>query len=193
MSSEKQEPLLGEEVLPRLSPSGTAPLSRSPSVCAIVGQDELGVGERRERDEEDALREVLDKLRGGLKPEPGLARASRPGQRQQTHVLAPQPLDDRGHLALAADQRRGLDGQVRRPVLERAQGRELVRQPLDHQLREPLRPLQVLEPVLAKVAQLDAVGQLVLDELAASTGRSAPARRGPAAQIRAARGTSRPT
>ena len=42
----------------------------------------------------------------------------------------------------------------------------VVRQPGDHELREPLRARQVLEPVLAEVAERDAFGQVVLDELA---------------------------
>ncbi len=146
-------------------------------------QDELGIGDRCQRDEEHALGEFLEELGGGLQPEPGLARASRPGERQQAHVLPPQSLGDRGQLALAPDQRRGQDGQVRGSVLERAQRRELARQPLDHELREPLRPGQVLEPVLTEVAQRDPVRQLVLDQLArrlrdhhlpAVTGRADP-------------------
>ena len=100
---------------------------------------------------------------------------------------------DRCQLALAPDQRRRLDGQVRRPVLERPQRRELVRQPGDHELGEPLRARQVLEPVLAEVAQRDAVGQARPRPARASTARAAPGRRAPAAQIRAARGTSSPT
>ena len=162
---DEQEPLLGEEALEALGDGSGAGLAE-PERLRDRGQDERGVGDRRERDEEDALREVLDQLGGGLEREPGLARAARAGERQQAHVVPPKPLGDRGHLALAADQRRGLDGQVRRPVLERAQRRELVRQPVDHELREPLRPRQVLEPVLAEVAQRDPVGQLVLDQLA---------------------------
>ena len=82
----------------RLSASGTAPLSREPERLRDRRQHELGVGERRERDEEHALRELLDELGRGLEREPGLARAARPGQRQQAHVLAPEPLDDRGQL-----------------------------------------------------------------------------------------------
>ncbi len=162
---DEQQPLLGEEVLEALSDRGRAALPESERL-RDRGQDERGIGDRRQRDEEHALGEVLDELGGSLQREPGLARAARPGERQQTHVLPPQSLGDRSQLALAPDQRCGLDGQVRRPVLERAQRRELVRQPVDHELREPLRPGQVLEPMLAEVAQRNPVGQVVLDELA---------------------------
>src|SRR4029077_2922433 len=55
---------------------------------------------------------------------------------------------------------------VRWPVLERPQRRELARQPGDHELGESLRARQVLEPVLAEVAERDAVRKLVLDQLA---------------------------
>ena len=71
-------------------------------------------------------------------------------------------------LALAADERRRLDRQVR-PV-ERLERRELV----VAELEEPLRRAEVLEAVLAEVAQLDRR----VEQLAASSRRRAPARRG---------------
>ena len=120
---EKQEPLLGKEVAQALAERNGAALPQ-PERLRDRRQHERGIGDRRERDEEHALREVLDELGGSLQPEPGLARPSRPGERQQTHILPPQPLDDPGDLALAPDQRGRLDRQVRRPVLERSQAPE---------------------------------------------------------------------
>ena len=65
----------------------------------------------------------------------------------------------------AADQRCRLHREVRWPDLERAQRRKVVAEAADDELREPLRPRQVLEPVLAEIAQRDALGQVSLDEV----------------------------
>ena len=116
-------------------------------------QDELGIGDRRERHEEDAVREVLDQLGRRLQREPGLPGAARPGQRDRADVGPAQELDHLGDLAVAPDERRRLHGQVRRPVLERAERREPLGQPVEHQLEQALRLGQVLQPVLAEVRE----------------------------------------
>ena len=135
----EQEALLGEEALEALGERTRRLTLSSPSVCAIVGTTSSGRRSARARRRRRPAGSPRRARRQPGAPRRVLPAAARPGERQQAHVVAPEPLDDRGELALAPDQRRGLDGQVRRPVLERAQGGKLVRQAVDHELREPLR------------------------------------------------------
>ena len=138
----------------------------SPTVRATVGSSSAGSRIGSSATKIHALREVLDELGRSLQREPRLPGPSRAGERQQADVVAAQQLEDLRELLLPADQRRRLHGEVRRPVLERARRRELGVEPVDHELREPLRPGQILEPVLAEISHRDALGQLVLHELA---------------------------
>ena len=148
--------------------------SRRPSVRAIVGHDELPVADRRQRDEEDAVRNCSSTSAASLEREAGLAGAARARQRQQPHVVAHEQRARLGQLALAPDEGVRLRGQVRRPVLERRQRRELVRQAVELELVQPLRPREVLQPVLAEVAQAACRRRAAR----ASPPRRAPARRG---------------
>ncbi len=124
--------------------------------------DELRLGHRIERDEEHAIGELLGDLGGDLEAESGLAGAAGSGQRQESRSFEEGPggLD----LAIAPDEARQLGRQVVRGGVERAQGREVGRQPGDHQLVETLRSGQVLQAALAEVPQRDALGQRMLDE-----------------------------
>jgi len=126
---------------------------------------DLGIGNRRERDEEDAVRALVHQLRAGLEREPGLARAPRPGERHQAHAVPPQELVDLGHLPLAADEGRRLDREVGRPVVERPQRRKVAGQGRIDELEEMLRLGQVLQSVVAEVAEPDA-DVLVLEQIA---------------------------
>jgi hypothetical protein len=68
------------------------------------------------------------------------------------------PADELGRLrqfALAADQRRRLHRQVRRPVLERTRGAEVPAEPRRDQLEQPLRFCEIAQAVLAEIAHLD--------------------------------------
>jgi hypothetical protein len=73
-----------------------------------LSKEEVGIGYSSEGHEVDTVLEVLQEVCGGLQGEPGLASAARPRQREQTYLFLPQPPADLLHLALPADQRRGL-------------------------------------------------------------------------------------
>ena len=89
-----------------------------------LGHDELGVGERRERHPEDAVRERPDELRGDLEREPRLPGAARAG-----HGDEPRPVREQreslSELSLPPDERAPTIGQVRR--VQRPQRREVAR------------------------------------------------------------------
>ena len=142
----------------RLFAIGVALVSLTPDRLRDRRQYLLGIGDRFERDEVDALLEVLEELRCGLEAEPGLARSAGTGERQQTHLRSGQKIDRPPPPRAPGRSTVSVEQEGCGPVFERPQCRELVRQPGDHELREPLRPGQVLEPVLAEVAERDIVG-----------------------------------
>src|SRR5581483_6086660 len=76
-------------------------------------QDEVGILERREADEHDAVGEGVEKPGGGLDRKPRLAYPARAGQRDQPDLLAPEQISHLLGLALATDERRRLRRQVR--------------------------------------------------------------------------------
>ena len=67
---------------------------------------ECRIGERGQRDEAGAVREIGGARGGKGKGEAGLADAAGAGQRQQTHVVAAQQRGGGSKFALAADQGR---------------------------------------------------------------------------------------
>ncbi len=120
----------------------------------MAGDDEGRVDDRLEGHEEDAVREVLDRLGGELESEPRLAGATRPGQGQQPgRCQQPSSLGD---LVDAADEAGRQHRQVVRRRVERSQRRKLVRQPGRHELTDPFRAREVLQPMLPEVSQRDA-------------------------------------
>ena len=109
--------------------------------------DEPRVPQRREVDEEDTVRVCLDRLGGGLEREPALAA---PADARQGHEPDPGPChqpDHLGQLPLPAQERRRLDREIR-PV-EARERREVAVAELEESLGRP----EILEPVLAQVAQ----------------------------------------
>ena len=109
---------------------------------------EPGVAHRVEGDEEDAVREAVDRVAGHLDREPRLAGAARTGQRDEP-VARQQPVD-RDPFGVAPDERGELGRQRVRPRVDRAQRRELAAQPVGHQLVQVLRLLEVLEAVSSR-------------------------------------------
>ena len=109
-------------------------------------QRERRVAQRGERDPPDAVGEVLGDLGRCLQRQPCLPRPAGAGEGQQPDVLTAQEADDLVEFALAAEKRRRRDGEVR--LVERLQARELG----VAQLEEALRRGEVLEPVLAQIA-----------------------------------------
>jgi len=110
------------------------------------GHDQVGISERRQGDEPDAVRKFVRHLGRRLNREAGLPAAARPGQRQQARAV--EQLEHDLQLLLPADKRRRLYRKVRQ--VEGAQEREVVRA----ELIEVLGRCQVLEPVRSKVAHI---------------------------------------
>ena len=150
----------------RRSASEPAPLSLSPSVCAIVGSTSSGsaIGASATKNTPCGKSSTSSAAAWSasrvLPVPPGpVSVSSRTSSRRSSSATA------------ASSRSRPISGVgwtgrfVGRFSSVRSAGNSFA-QPVDHELREPLRPRQVLEPVLAEVAQLDAVGQLGLDQLA---------------------------
>jgi hypothetical protein len=118
--------------------------------------DEGRVADRFERHEPDAVGESIGRRGRELEREPCLARAARAGQRDEPG--AAQQRQRLGELPFPAHEGRQLGGQVVRMGVERTKRRELGSKPVHDELGEPLRRAEVLEAMLAKVAQPDAFG-----------------------------------
>ena len=84
------------------------------------------------------LGELLDRQRGHLERKASLAGPSGARKRHEADVIARQERLQLLEVVDTPDEGVWLDGQVRRPVVERLQRRELGRQPLDVQLIEVL-------------------------------------------------------
>ena len=106
------------------------------------------IGERRKRHPPHTVGIRVRHLAGGVEREPRLPRSAGAGQRQETRVVAASSSPHVGELLLTPEELRRRDREVR-PV-QRLERRELV----VAELVDPLRRAQVLEPVLAEVAQL---------------------------------------
>ena len=109
-----------------------------------------------ERDEPDTVRKLVDELGGRVEREPCLPGAARPRERHEPDVVAHEQCAHGVELRRATDDRRRLDRQVRRPVLECLDRRELACEAGGDELMEVVRAAQVLEAVVAEVARLDA-------------------------------------
>ena len=120
--------------------------------------EEIGIGDRGEVDEEDPSFEIRDQLRGHLEREARLASATGSRERDEPNVLSPHEGHGLRHLLLAPDQRRRLNRQIRRPRFKRLQGREVVLEPRNQKLVQPLRVSEILEAVLSEVAQAYRIG-----------------------------------
>ena len=154
----------------------------APSACATVSRHERRIAKRRQRHPAHAVREVVGtSSAAACEREARLAGAAGAGERQQPHVVAGSSGSDLGQLALSAEERAwpARAGSCSESVL--SGGNSLVAELVD-----ALRRREVLEPVLAEVAQ------------ASSRRRASRWRREtrtcppwPAAAIRAARWTSR--
>ena len=129
--------------------------SRRPSVCAIAGTTSSGSRTGASWTKAAPPGNRSSTLRRELQGEPRLAGAAGADQRQQPHVVAGEQRAGLGELALAADEGVRHRGEVGEPVVERVQRRELGGQAVELELVELLRAGQVLEQVLAEVAELD--------------------------------------
>ena len=69
------------------------------------GRDQGGIGQRGQRNPDDAAGEGGSQVRGHLKGETGLADTTRTGQGHHTHVRSAQQVGHRGNIPLPPDQR----------------------------------------------------------------------------------------
>ena len=127
---------------------------------------------------EDPVGEPVELVRGrDLQREPGLARAA--GARQRQQPARASRLGDLGDLrSRPTNDVRGGGRFVRRASSERSGG-NVGLEPVDHEVVEMLRVLEILQSVHAEVAERDAVGKAVRDERARGRRRSRPGRRVP--------------
>ena len=135
------------------------PRSGRPSACAMATATR-SASRRRERHEEDAVRIAVGEPRRDLQREAGLAGAARPGQRQQAGRVEQRPATS-AQLVLAPEERRELGRQVVRDGIECLRRRERrPSRPSIDELVEALGARQVLEAMLAQVAEGDVGGRL---------------------------------
>ena len=116
-------------------------------------RDQLPFPDRLQRDEPDPVGEVVGGGGRDLQRQTRLADATRPGERQQPRP-AQQP-ERLLELVASSDEGRQLGRQIVRPGVDRMERREFRRQIDGHHLGEPLGGEQVLEAVLAEIAQLE--------------------------------------
>ena len=130
------------------SVSSTVKPGRSRTSSAFATESSASAGSRSGASEthQTPSGSVLGDLGRRLQRQPRLPCPAGTGERQQPNVLAAQQADNLVELALAAEKRRRRNGQIR--LVQRLQARELG----VAQLEESLRRREVLEPVLAEVA-----------------------------------------
>ena len=133
-------------------------------------EDEARLTHRRQRDEEDTVGEGIHELGACLQGQPGLAGASRTGERDEARRAVAEQLEECRELGRPSNQPVRLHGQVRDAPGERVQRRELGRQLVGDDLIEPLRRQQILEDVVAERDEADLLGNVTADELGSPRG-----------------------
>jgi hypothetical protein len=136
-------------------------------------EHEARIAKRRERHPPHPVLVRLGDLARGLQREPRLPRSARAGERDQANVVLG---EERGHIrevVLPAEEERRRHRQV--GLVERLQRRKLTAA----QLIEVLRSGEILEPVLAEIAEIavdQLAGRLRQQDLAAVPGGGDPGR-----------------
>src|SRR5262249_47337777 len=102
---------------------------------------------------------------GDLKPEPSLPHPARAGEDEEARLGLLEKTPDLEDLALAPDEGRGLHREVVGKTVQGAKRGELRDETRGHELEDTLRPLQILEPVLAEVLQVSGRRQALPREL----------------------------
>ena len=129
--------------------------------------DQRSVLDRSERNEKDTVAELIRQLCSDLQRQPRLAASTCPGDRDQPCPIS-EELGQLGQLPFATNERCRRDREIR--SIERLQRRERG----ISELINPLRRSQILQPVLAKVAQpisADEIARRLRDQdLTAMTG-----------------------
>ena len=129
-----------------------------PQRCAERLPHRIRIRDRRELTQPRAVREVGDDLRRDVQRQARLADAADAGQGYQRRL--PHQIGERADLGLAADERRDLTRQIAGQRIQRTQRRELRTQLRQIHLEHTHRRLQIAQPVLAQVDEVDTFGQL---------------------------------
>jgi hypothetical protein len=116
-------------------------------------EDRFAVADGREVDEEDTVLEPVDLVRRRLQSQTRLANPSGPGQRQQPDAVRVEQVANGAQLDLAAEELRRLRREVVGALAEGRERRQVALELGMRQLEDVLRLREVLEPVLAEVAQ----------------------------------------
>ena len=130
--------------------------------AANLANDGGRVHQRRELDDPGAVPVAVDELRGCLEQHPGLPGTTDP--RERDHPMVREQPADLGELALAADEGRQLDRQVREMRFKRAERREFVPQAGRPNLEHPLRAIEVSKAVVASIDELVLVGWSIAEQ-----------------------------
>jgi hypothetical protein len=146
----QQELLVAQALLHRLQDGASARLGDGKGPGHRRG-DQGGIGHRRQVREEGAILERGEELGRDLEGQAGLAGATRAGQGEQPGLLQQRP--DLGDLLLPADEGGELHREVAGPGVQRPRRREVGREALDQQLVQVLGHGDVLQPVVAQVAE----------------------------------------
>jgi len=162
-----QQPAAVAQLLGQRLQQRACPPKLGPHRPGDAGQDQLGLCNRRQRHEHHPGVEAATHALGYGQGQPGLADPTRPVEGDQ-----PGPVEeagDLGDLLLPAHERGELHRQVPGPGAHGPGGREVGREPLDHQVVQVLGHGEVLEPMPAEVSERHPSGQGMLHE--ASGGR----------------------
>ena len=125
---------------------------------------QIRVGQTGKIDQERAVGERLQGFPRHPQPQAGLAHSTRTGQRHQPHVRTQQEVADLLHLALPAQERGGMDGEVMGHVSGGVEGRERRRQCRVVKLEDLLRLQDVAQTVFAEGFEGDSIRQRITQE-----------------------------
>jgi hypothetical protein len=125
------------------------------------GGDQTRIGEGSQIHEEHAFRELLHHVGSELEGEAGLAGAAGAREGEEAHLLPVEQPSGGSQLVFAADEGRGLGGQVMGAEIQGAQRREVDAEIRMQQLEEALGAGEVFELMPAQIAEAHALRQVV--------------------------------
>lgn len=149
---DQQHLLAGKVALHGFGHRGQA-LLLQPQGLRHRGGHQLGIPDRRQEDDVDAVVEAVQELAARLDRQAALAGPSGAGHGDQAVVV--ERLLQVPQLRPAADERADREGQVVRMAVQRAGGGGRDVKAVGEKLVQVLGPLQVLQPVLAEIGEAD--------------------------------------
>jgi hypothetical protein len=159
---EKQEHLLGAQVVDDRVDRGLPGLLLDAQGAADLPNDEPGVDDGRELDQPDTVAVAIGEVRRSPQHQAGLPGASHAHQGDQ--ATGGQQAPHIRQLPLASHERGDLEREVRQKYSRRSHRRELATQSRRRELVDVLGSIQVTQPMVALVDQLSVRGQPVRNE-----------------------------